>query len=69
MKIEKKAENRINFGEVQRGDMFRGDDDRYYMKLISESCCAYAVNLDTGILTGFSDDEPVTPMPNAKIVI
>lgn len=69
MKIEKKAEDCINFGEVQCGDMFQGYDGHYYMKLISESCCAYAVNLDTGILIGFDDYEPVTSMPNAKIVI
>ena len=68
MKIEKKAEVCINFDEVQCGDMFRDDNGNYYMKLIGTSCYT-AVELDSGILTGFNDYELVTPMPNAKIVI
>lgn len=59
---------RINFDEIRCGDMFRGDNGRYYMKLLGTSCYA-AVDLATGIVSKFDDAELVTPVPNAKIVI
>ncbi len=68
MKIEKKAEDCINFGEVRCGDVFCDDNGCYYMKLIDGGRYA-AVNLATGVSEGFSYYELVTPIPNAKIVI
>lgn len=69
MKIENRVENHINFNEICCGDMFRGDNGCYYMKLLGTSCCYAAVDLATGIVSKFDDAELVTPVPNAKIVI
>lgn len=68
MKIENRVEDHINFDEIHCGDMFRGDNGCYYMKLLGTSCYA-AVDLATGIVSKFDDAELVTPVPNAKIVI
>lgn len=48
MKIENRVEDHINFDEIRCGDMFRGDNGCYYMKLLGTSCYA-AVDLATGI--------------------
>lgn len=77
MEIENRVENHINFNEIRCGDMFRGDNGCYYMKLLCPSCYGElvhiggeaAVNLATGVISRFDDAELVTPVPNAKIVI
>lgn len=67
MKIEKKAEDWIDFSEIRWGDVFRTEDGDYYMR-VSGSAEYNAVRVGTGELVCFGC-ELVSPVHNAKMVV
>ena len=67
MKINEETKDWIDFGEIRCGDVFRTEDDDYYMK-VSGSSKHNAVRVGTGQLACFGG-ELVSPVRNAEMVI
>mgnify|MGYP004561719651 CR=1 FL=1 len=67
MKINEETKDWIDFGEIHCGDVFRTEDDDYYMK-VDGSRQYNAVRVSTGQLARF-DGELVSPVRNAEMTI
>lgn len=67
MKINEETKDWIDFGEIRCGDVFRAEDDDYYMK-VDGSRQYNAVRVSTGQLARFGG-ELVSPVRNAEIII
>ena len=67
MEIRDETNDWVDFSEIRRGDVFRAEDDDYYMR-VSGSATYNAVRVGTGQLAYFGD-ELVNPVHNAKMVV
>lgn len=67
MKIEKKAEDWIDFSEIRWGDVFRTKDGDYYMRVSGSAECN-AVRVGTGELVCVGG-ALVSPVHDAKMVV
>jgi len=67
MKINEEMKDWIDFSEIRCGDVFRTEDDDYYMK-VSGSAKHNAVRVGTGQLAYFGG-ELVSPIRNAEMVV
>lgn len=67
MEIREETRDWIDFNEIRCGDVFRAEDDDYYMR-VSGSAKYNAVEVGTGQLVRFGG-ELVSPVHNAKMVV
>ena len=67
MEIREETKDWIDFSEIRCGDVFRTEDDDYYMR-VSGSAKYNAVEVGTGQLVCFGG-ELVSPVHNAKMVV
>lgn len=67
MEIREETKDWIDFNEIRCGDVFRTEDDDYYMR-VSGSAKYNAVRVSTGQLAYFGG-ELVSPVHNAKMMV
>jgi len=67
MEIREETKDWIDFNEIRCGDVFRAEDDDYYMR-VSGSAEYNAVRVGTGELVHIGG-ELVSPVHNAKMVV
>lgn len=68
MKIVNTKEKETTFGSLKQGNVFK-DTEGCICMVISEVLDCNAVDLECGELYWFDDDEIITPLPNARLVI
>lgn len=68
MEIRKVNNYLVPFEQVTRGDVFLYNGE-HYMRMEERENCINAVNLFTGGVTNFSDDEIVAPVDNCYLAI
>lgn len=68
MEIREETKDWIDFSEIRCGDVFRTEDDDYYMR-VSGSAKYNAVRVGTGQLVYFGGGELVSPVHNVKMVV
>jgi hypothetical protein len=75
MKIEKTVSIKT-FDEIEDGEVFKVEGgESIFLRIETDGICTrkgthdgLAVNLETGAVTYFDDDEKVIVLPNAKVV-
>lgn len=68
MEIREEMKDWVYFREIRWGDVFRAEDDDYYMR-VSGSAEYNAVRVSTGQLAYFVGSKLVSPVHNAKMVV
>lgn len=68
MEIRKVVNCVVPFREIVRGDVFLFDRE-HYMRMEESGDHFNAVNLFTGGITNFADDEKVSPVDNCYLAI
>lgn len=68
MEIREETKDWIDFSEIRCGDVFRTEDDDYYMR-VSGSPKYNAVRVSAGELVCVGGGELVSPVHNAKMVV
>lgn len=68
MEIRKVNNYLVPFEQVTRGDVFLYNGE-HYMRMEEYENCINAVNLFTGGVTNFSDDEIIVPTDNCYLAI
>lgn len=66
--IDNTIEQGIVFGSLKEGDVFRCDNGYIWM-VMSKTFDYNAIDLTDGEVVCFNDDEEITPLPNARLVI
>lgn len=72
MKITNKQSNKVQFNEVDHGDVFKDSNNHVYMRMfgVETDCTVYnAVDLRVGDTAYFSPTDMVEPLYDAELVI